>query len=127
MSVIYISFSTALLIMCTFLYYCVLFEHILKRIIISYSTSVEVSLRSSIILFLTHYLIFPQTMYMAYVQNCRFTSPTSLGVIWFMRVSLTELYAFNHALAYRHAFVYIRQMAFHLRNAIIANKKVGMS
>ncbi|KAF2357815.1 Nucleolar complex protein 2 [Trinorchestia longiramus] len=65
-------------------------------------------------------------MYLAYVQNCRFTSPTSLGVIWFMRVSITELYSLNHALAYRHAFVYIRQMAFHLRNAIIANKKEKM-
>ncbi|XP_018022158.1 nucleolar complex protein 2 homolog [Hyalella azteca] len=67
-----------------------------------------------------------KTMYLAYVQSCRFTSPSSLGVIWFMRVSLTELYSLNHALAYRHAFVYIRQMAFHLRNAIIANKKEKM-
>lgn len=62
-------------------------------------------------------------MYIAYVQNCRFTSPSTWGLIDFMRVSLVELYTLDFPRAYRHAFIYIRQMAIHLRNAIILPKK----
>ncbi|XP_068225049.1 nucleolar complex protein 2 homolog [Palaemon carinicauda] len=62
-------------------------------------------------------------MYIAYVQNSRFTSPSTWGLIDFMRVSLVELYTLDFARAYRHAFIYIRQMAIHLRNAIILPKK----
>lgn len=46
-------------------------------------------------------------------------------MIDFMRTSLVELYALDQVLAYKHAFVYIRQMAFHLRNAIMVKKKVS--
>ncbi|XP_076056618.1 nucleolar complex protein 2 [Oratosquilla oratoria] len=62
-------------------------------------------------------------LYLSYVRNCRFTSPSTWGMIDFMRLSLVELYAMDHTLAYRQAFVYIRQMAFHLRNAIMVKKK----
>ncbi|MPC17800.1 Nucleolar complex protein 2 [Portunus trituberculatus] len=62
-------------------------------------------------------------LYLTYVQNSRFTSPSTWGLIDFMRLSLVELYALDQVLAYKHAFVYIRQMAFHLRNAIMVKKK----
>ncbi|KAK4303489.1 hypothetical protein Pmani_024498 [Petrolisthes manimaculis] len=62
-------------------------------------------------------------LYITYVHNSRFTSPSTWGLIDFMRVSLVELYALNEAFAYKHAFVYIRQMAIHLRNAITIKKK----
>lgn len=65
-----------------------------------------------------------QRLYLTYVQNSRFTSPSTWGLIDFMRLSLVELYALDQTLAYKHAFVYIRQMAFHLRNAIMVKKMV---
>lgn len=70
-----------------------------------------------------HVFLF-QTMYIKYVQNTKFVSPNTLPGINFMRHSLVEIYLFDHNLSYSHAFLYIRQLAIHLRNAITLKKKV---
>ena len=51
-------------------------------------------------------------------------SPQQKAIVIFMQNSLVEMFGINEGIAYQHAFVYIRQLAIHLRNAIIVKKKV---
>ena len=66
-------------------------------------------------------------MYMAYIRNVQFTSPNTWPVINFMRRSLAEIFNLDTELSYRYAFVYIRQLTIHLRNAMIQQGNSGSS
>ena len=41
-----------------------------------------------------------------------------------MRQSLAEMFALDEAASYPHVFLYVRQLAIHLRTAITIHKKV---
>jgi nucleolar complex protein 2 len=70
-----------------------------------------------------------KSLYLAFVRNCKFTNAKSMPVVNLMRNCVVELFnavALDSApgednqspSAYRHAFVYIRQLAVSLRDAI---------
>ena len=63
-------------------------------------------------------------MYLDYLKNCKFTSPTTLPLINFMQRSLVELYSLDPTVTYQHGFVFLRQLTVHLRTAIQTKKAV---
>ncbi|XP_053658945.1 nucleolar complex protein 2 homolog [Anopheles marshallii] len=105
---------------------------ILKRLISIWSTADEETIRVLAFMcilkithaqqshFLSNVL---KVMYLAYIKNSKFVSPNTLPNINFMRRSLAEMFLLNFNVSYQHMFLYIRQLAIHLRNAVILQKK----
>jgi nucleolar complex protein 2 len=60
--------------------------------------------------------------YLAYAQRAKFTTGSSvtsaLPTLTFMGNCLVELYSLDYHSSYQHAFIYIRQLALHLRTAM---------
>jgi nucleolar complex protein 2 len=107
-------------------------KHLLHRLIVLWSTSEDETVRVLAFMSIlrltrstlaTNFETVVKSMYLAYVRNSKFTSPTTWHAIHFMRRSLAELMSLDAKLVYRHAFVYIRQLAINLRNAITVQKK----
>lgn len=65
-----------------------------------------------------------QQMYVAFVKHAKFVTAKTKPQIAFMQNSLIEVFAMDHSTTYQYGFIYIRQMAIHLRNAITMKKKV---
>ncbi|KAI9317580.1 Noc2p family-domain-containing protein [Dichotomocladium elegans] len=59
-----------------------------------------------------------KNIYLTFVRNCKSTNEHTLPAINLMRNMATQLYSIDQELSYQQAFVYIRQLAIHLRNAM---------
>lgn len=66
-------------------------------------------------------------MYKAYVLSCQFVNATKLQHIQFLGNCVTELFGVDLPAAYQHAFVFIRQLAMILRDALTMKTKVTIS
>ena len=58
-------------------------------------------------------------IYLSFARNCRNYSEQNASTILFMIESITEVYSIDAAMAYQHAFLFVRQLALHLRAAMI--------
>lgn len=63
-------------------------------------------------------------IYLAFVKNCKQYNDLTHQSFVVMRNCVTELYAMDAVSAYQHAFVYIRQLAIHVRNAMTSMTEV---
>jgi nucleolar complex protein 2 len=63
-----------------------------------------------------------KTTYLSYAKSAKFANASSvsslLPQITFMGNCVVELYSLDYASSYQHAFIYIRQLALHLRSAL---------
>jgi len=104
---------------------------LLKKLIVLWSTTEETCRLLAFMCIMRLVLLLTDTlleyslkhMYKTYVSNCKFTSVTTLHLITFMQRCLVEMLGIRLDLSYHFAFIYIRQLAIHLRNAITAQKK----
>jgi len=60
--------------------------------------------------------------YLTFARSCKLSSRKALPHVVLMTNCIVELYGRDDALAYQHAFVYLRQLAIHVRSALNARK-----
>ena len=62
-------------------------------------------------------------LYLTFARNARYVNEQSFQGITFMGNCVVELFGIDTDASYQHCFVYIRQLALHLRNAMIKKTK----
>ena len=65
-------------------------------------------------------------LYKAYVMNCQFMNATKLQHIQVLRYMFVEFMSVDLPTAYQHGFVFIRQLAMILREALNMKTKVSL-
>jgi len=69
--------------------------------------------------------------YLSYAKRAKFGTAsnisTTLPTLTFMGNCLVELYTLDYASSYQHIFIYVRQLALHLRNALMKQTQESMS
>ncbi|KAK0395264.1 hypothetical protein QR680_001193 [Steinernema hermaphroditum] len=64
-----------------------------------------------------------KSCYVSYISNSRVVTPDTLPLISLMQRTYAELAMIRPSITYPYMFVYIRQCAIHVRNAMIAKRK----
>lgn len=62
-------------------------------------------------------------VYLTFVRNSKFVNKKTIGFINFLCNCVVELYGIDFVSSYQRAFVYIRELAAHLRNAFTTKKE----
>src|SRR5690606_29347165 len=62
-------------------------------------------------------------VYLTFVRNSKATTIFTLPNLHLMQNCVAQLYGIDYQRAYQHGFVYIRQLAIQLRNAVIVKSK----
>lgn len=62
-------------------------------------------------------------VYQGLIQGCRVTNHNTISGIHILKNSAAELWGIDQAVGYTTAFGFVRQLALHLRNSIVNNKK----
>ncbi|RYG48892.1 hypothetical protein EON67_07170 [archaeon] len=64
--------------------------------------------------------------YLTFVRNAKFVSASNASDVLLMANCVAELYGLDDTAAYQHAFVYLRQLALHLRSALVTKSKEAL-
>lgn len=65
-------------------------------------------------------------LYLAYVRAAKFMTEQSAPGVLLMANCVAEAYGIDEAASYQHAFIYLRQLALHLRAALTTHTKQSM-
>ncbi len=65
-------------------------------------------------------------VYLKFARRCKSFNETSMGCILYLTNCIAELYKCDVALAYQQSFLYIRQLALHLRAAFLKKGETAM-
>uniref|UniRef100_A0A6B2KZ78 Nucleolar complex protein 2 homolog n=1 Tax=Arcella intermedia TaxID=1963864 RepID=A0A6B2KZ78_9EUKA len=63
--------------------------------------------------------------YLDYFRSAKFSNPRTIPMITFMMNCVVELYGIDLVSSYQHAFVYLRQIAIHIRTAHGTKSRTG--